>query len=233
MAAVVGITAYAEPITRGFWPTERATFVTQPYIDKVYAAGGLPLVVPPRVGNGADWAHAVLDRLDALIIGGGADLDPQHYQADPHPLVQEYRPDRDDSELALVRAAVERDLPLLGICRGMQVMAVAAGGSLDQHVPDRVGHYRHSPTVGQFGSHPVRTRSETRLRALLGEHLSCPTYHHQSVLTHPSYEPAADADDGVLEAIEAPDARWRFGVQWHPEVGEDPRLFDALVAAAR
>jgi putative glutamine amidotransferase len=114
----------------------------------------------------------------------------------------------------------------------MQVMAVAAGGELEQHLPDRVGHDEHSPAPGEYGEHGVRVAAGSRLAAALGERVDVPTYHHQGVLSHPGYTATAWADDGVLEAIEAPDARWRVGVQWHPEVGSDPRLFEALVAAA-
>ncbi len=147
-------------------------------------------------------------------------------------MVQSPRPDRDDLEMALVRAAVAADLPLLGICRGMQVMAVAAGGALEQHLPDVVGHAGHCPAPGRYGTHTVRTGSGSRLRQVLGERVDVPTYHHQGVLSHPGYVAAAWADDDVVEALEAPTARFRIGVQWHPEVGTDRRLFEALVAAA-
>src|SRR5689334_1273413 len=135
-------------------------------------------------------------------------------------------------EIALATAAAAADLPLLGICRGMQVMAVAAGGLLEQHVPDRVGHDEHSPAPATYGNHAVRTVVGTRLAEILGEEADVPSYHHQSVLTHPGYEASAWADDGTLEAMEDPDAFFRLAVQWHPEVGTDPRLFRALVEAA-
>ncbi len=138
----------------------------------------------------------------------------------------------EDSELAIARATAEVDLPVLGICRGMQVMAVAAGGLLEQHVPDRVGHDEHSPGPATYGSHPVRTVEGTRIARILGEQVDVPSYHHQSVLTHPGYEACAWADDGTLEAMEDPTASFRLAVQWHPEVGTDPRLFRALVEAA-
>ena len=146
--------------------------------------------------------------------------------------MQASRPDRDSTELAIARATAETDLPVLGICRGMQVMAVAAGGLLEQHLPDRVGHHDHSPAPATYGSHPVRTVAGTRLAGILGEEADVPSYHHQSVLTHPGYAASAWADDGTLEAMEDPDAFFRLAVQWHPEVGTDPRLFRALVEAA-
>jgi putative glutamine amidotransferase len=124
-------------------------------------------------------------------------------------------------------------LPVLGICRGMQVMAVQAGGTLEQHLPDRVGSDVHSPAPGVYGSHSVRTVPGTRLAQLLGEGEVTSSYHHQSVLTHPGYAPAAWADDGTLEAMEDPGSGFRLAVQWHPETGQDARLFEALVGAAR
>jgi putative glutamine amidotransferase len=135
-------------------------------------------------------------------------------------------------ELALATAAAELDLPLLGVCRGMQVMAVAAGGDLEQHLPDRVGHQEHSPHEGVYGTHPVSTVAGTHVNSLLGDSTVVPSYHHQAVLTHPGFVPAAWAADGTLEAMEDPNAGFRLAVQWHPEEGDDPRLFTALVKAA-
>jgi putative glutamine amidotransferase len=123
-------------------------------------------------------------------------------------------------------------MPVLGICRGMQVMAVAAGGTLVQHLPDEVGHDGHAPTHGAYARHPVRVRAGSRLGALLGDEVDVPTYHHQSVREHPGYIASAWAEDGTIEALEDAVARFRLAVQWHPEVGSDPRLFSGLVAAA-
>ena len=128
--------------------------------------------------------------------------------------------------------ALEADVPVLGVCRGMQVMAVAAGGVLDQHLPDLVGSDTHSPEPGVYGRHEVRIDPSSRLGRVLGERVDVATYHHQGVGTHPGLAATAWADDGLLEAFEDADAVFRIGVQWHPEVGDDPRLFEALVAAA-
>lgn len=231
---LIGITCYVEPATRGDWKDVPSVVLPYDYVRQVEEAGGTTLVIPPRADADPDLAREVVARLDGLIIAGGADVDPDRYAAsDRHPDVQEARHDRDAMEIALATAAAAADLPLLGICRGMQVMAVAAGGVLEQHVPDRVGHVDHSPAVAVYGHHPVTTVPGTRLAALLGDGTDVPSYHHQSVLTHPGFEPSAWADDGTLEAIEDPAARFRLGVQWHPEVGDDLRLFEALVAAAR
>jgi putative glutamine amidotransferase len=229
---VIGITCYVEPASRHGWPDVRSALVPHAYVAKVEAAGGLALVVPPRVDADAEVAEAVLRRLDGLIIAGGADVDPERYAAARHPESQAPREDRDTMELALAAAAARMQVPTLGICRGMQVMAVAAGGTLEQHVPDRVGTVDHSPGVAVYGQHLVAIVPGTMVSRLLGESSVVPSYHHQSVLTHPGYQAAAWAPDGTLEAMEDPSAAFRLGVQWHPEVGTDPRLFDALVQAA-
>jgi putative glutamine amidotransferase len=230
---LIGITCYVEPASRGDWKDVPSVVLPHDYVVQVRGAGGSPVVIPPWTEVDDVTARDIVSRIDGLVIAGGADVDPGRYAAEPHAHVQEARPDRDAMELALATAAAEADLPLLGICRGMQVMAVAAGGVLEQHVPDRVGHVDHSPAIAVYGHHPVTTVAGTRLAALLGEASDVPSYHHQSVLTHPGFEPSAWADDGTLEAIEDPSARFRLGVQWHPEVGDDPRLFEALVEAAR
>ncbi len=230
---LVGLTCYAEPASWGVWRDVPAVLVPSAYVDALRDAGARVLLVPPERWLAANDARQLVDVLDALVVAGGADVDPARYGQSPHPVLQAPRPDRDDAETALVDAAVERDLPLLGICRGMQVMAVAAGGTLEQHLPDRVGHDEHSPAPGRYGSHAVRTATGSLLRDVLGERVVVPAYHHQGVLTHPGYTACGWADDGVLEAMEAPGARWRVGVQWHPEVGDDTRLFQALLDAAR
>jgi putative glutamine amidotransferase len=231
---VIGITCYVEPASRGQWVDVPSALLPLAYIRKVEDAGGLAVLVPPRTDVDHDTAIAaeILERLDGLILAGGADIDPQRYAADPHPEVQEARADRDGMELALAIGAARTGVPLLGICRGMQVMAVAAGGVLEQHVPDRVGHVDHSPGIAVYGEHLIHTVVGTRLATLLGPMASVPSYHHQSVRTHPGFEPAAWAPDGTLEAMEDAASDFRVGVQWHPEVGHDPRLFDALVRAA-
>ncbi len=233
-APVIGITAYVEPASWAAWTDVPAVLVPLGYVRHVRDAGGLPVVLPPLPpGTDDDTVAALLDRLDGVLIAGGVDVEPGRYDAEPHPTVQAPRPDRDSSELAVARLCVARDLPLLGVCRGMQVMAVAAGGELEQHLPDRVGHSGHAPAPGTYGEHRVRTVPGTRLAAVLGDEVVVPTYHHQGVRTYPGLVESGWADDGVLEAFEDPQARFRIGVQWHPEVGEDPRLFESLVAAAR
>jgi putative glutamine amidotransferase len=230
---VIGITSYVEPASWGAWVGVPAGLLPHSYIDKVERAGGIAVVIPPRPDADDGWADLMLARLDGLILAGGVDIEPARYGADPHPAVQASRRDRDAAEISLATAAVAADLPLLGICRGMQVMAVSAGGELEQHVPDRVGHSRHAPGPGQYGTHEVEIEPASRLFGIVGQSIEVPSYHHQSVVSHPGYLASAwDPSDGTLEAMEDPDAPFRVAVQWHPEVSEDPRLFQALVAAA-
>ena len=230
--AVIGITAYVERASWGRWVDVPGALVPHRYVRQVEEAGGIAIVIPPRPDFDDGTALEIVERLDGVILAGGVDVAPELYADERHASVQASRPDRDATELAIARATAETDLPVLGICRGMQVMAVAAGGLLEQHLPDRVGHHDHSPAPATYGSHPVRTVAGTRLAGSLGEEADVPSYHHQSVLTHPGYAASAWADDGTLEAMEDPDAFFRLAVQWHPEVGTDPRLFRALVEAA-
>ena len=146
-------------------------------------------------------------RLDGLVISGGADVDPAHYDAEPHPRTANWRPDRDAWELALLDAAQAAGLPVLGVCRGMQVMAVHAGGRLDQHTPDLVGHDEHSPGGDVFGAVAVATEAGSRLATLVGPSLTVNCHHHQSVRDHPGFVASAHAADGTLEAMEAADER--------------------------
>jgi putative glutamine amidotransferase len=177
-------------------------------------------------------ADAVVARLDGLVISGGADVDPSRYDAAAHPRTAGWRPDRDAWELALLDAAEATGLPVLGVCRGMQLMAVHAGGELDQHTPDLVGHEQHSPGGDAFGTIEVATVAGTRVAGLVGDVLSVTCHHHQSVRTHPGYAPAAHAADGTLEAMEASGDRFCVAVQWHPETAEDVGLLAGLVRSA-
>lgn len=239
---VVGISTYVEPATWGAWRDVPAALLPLGYVRHVRDAGALPVLLPPLAPSTSDAsddgrAETLLDRLDGLLLAGGADIEPARYGSAPHPSVQAPRPDRDSTELALARQSAARDLPVLGICRGMQVLCVEAGAGLDQHLPDRVGHDGHAPGPGRYGEHAVRTVPGTRLAAVLGEQVTVPSYHHQAPAAEsigsPGLVASAWSDDGVMEAVEDPDARFRVGVLWHPEVGDDPRLFEALVASSR
>lgn len=229
-APVVGLTTYRQQAAWGVWDT-RADLLPTEYAAAVEAAGGVPLLLPPVATPGA--ADRVAARIDALVVSGGADVDPAQYGAEPHERTAGWQPDRDSWELALLTAAYASGLPVLGICRGMQLMAVHAGGTLDQHTPDLVGHETHSPGGDVYGSIDVATDPGSRLAGLVGPRLEVSCHHHQSVATHPGFTAVARADDGTLEAMEAPGDRWRLAVQWHPETGVEIGLMAGLVAAAR
>lgn len=227
MRPVIGITCYVEQARWGVWDTT-AALVPYAYVRQVESAGGRALVVPPSTAE----PEEVLDRLDGLLLAGGADLDPAGYGQPAHPHTTGLRPERDAGERALLAAALHRDLPVLGICRGMQLMCVTAGGSLHQHLPDLVGHERHRPSPAVYGDHPVRLAEGSAVHTILGESVVVRSYHHQGVADAGTLTATGWADDGTVEAVEDPARRFAVGVLWHPEVGDDPRLFEALVAAA-
>ena len=226
---VIGLTTYREQAAWGVWD-QLADVLPAAYAAAVESTGGVPLLLPPVGQAGA--ADRVVARLDGLVISGGADVDPGRYGAAPHPSTAGWRPDRDAWELALLDAAEAAGLPVLGVCRGIQVMAVHAGGDLDQHTPDVVGHEGHSPGGDRFGSVRVSTVPGTRVAGLVGSDLAVSCHHHQSVRSHPGFVAAARADDGTLEAIESDGDRFCVAVQWHPETAEDVGLLAGLVRAA-
>lgn len=227
-APLIGLSTYRESARWGVWD-QRADLLPSQYAEAVVACGGVPVLLPPQPQQ---HAPAVVDRLDGLVVSGGADVDPGRYGAEPHPRTAGWRPDRDAWELALLEAAAATGLPVLGVCRGMQLMAVHAGGTLDQHTPDVVGHETHSPGGDAFGAVGVRTEAGTRLAALVGAELTVNCHHHQSVAQHPGFTAAARAGDGTLEAMEAAGDRFCVAVQWHPETAADVGLLAGLVRAA-
>ncbi|MCW2764750.1 MAG: peptidase [Nocardioides sp.] len=226
---VIGLTTYREDAAWGVWEQPADLLPTQ-YAAAVEATGGLPLLLPTLGQPGA--ADTVVSRLDGLVISGGADVDPGRYGAEPHERTAGWRPDRDAWELALLDAAAAAGLPVLGVCRGMQLMAVHAGGELDQHTPDLVDHEEHSPGGDAFGAVAVTTVAGTVVSGLVGESVSVNCHHHQSVRSHPGFVSAAHAADGTLEAMEAPGGRFCVAVQWHPETAADVGLLAGLVRAA-
>lgn len=223
----IGITTYLEPTVWGVWHREAAA-LPKVYLDAVVAAGGVPLLLPP-VGTDP----SVLEILDGLVIAGGCDVDPASYDAAPHPQTADTRPGRDAHESSLIAAALERDLPLLAVCRGLQMLNVALGGTLHQHLPDVVGHDDHRPSPAVFGTIEVKTEPDSRVCQLLGESLAVRCYHHQSIdRVADGLRVTARAADGTVEAAELPDHTFALGIQWHPEETlDDLRLFQALVQA--
>jgi anthranilate synthase component 2/putative glutamine amidotransferase len=225
---LIGISTYREQARWGAWDLP-AVLLPASYADALAEAGAEPVLLP----TGAVSAE-VVRRLDGLVLAGGADVEPARYgrPAGPHTTV--LRPERDAAELAVLRAALERDLPLLAICRGMQLLNVELGGALVQHVPDIPDTASHDPGPGLFARREVRTVPGTELDRLLGPTAAVHCHHHQALdLIAPDLTPSAWAEDGLVEAVEATGRRFCLGVQWHPEAGDDRRLFAALVDVAQ
>jgi gamma-glutamyl-gamma-aminobutyrate hydrolase PuuD len=188
------------------------------------------LLVPPS----EEAIEETLDALDGVVFSGGGDLDPRLYGQEAHPNTKGIVPERDKGELALLQAALARDMPVLAVCRGSQVLNVALGGDLVQHLPDVVGDEKHKHTPGAYADHDVNVEPETRLGALLGDRAPVKSHHHQGFgQLGEGLRESARAEDGTLEALEDPSRRFALGVLWHPEAGEDMRLFEALVEEAR
>ncbi|WP_410789847.1 gamma-glutamyl-gamma-aminobutyrate hydrolase family protein [Kribbella sp. C-35] len=225
----IGITTYLERASWGIWNRE-AALVPQMYLDAVVAAGGVPLLLPP-VGTDP----SVLEILDGLVIAGGCDVDPGSYRATPHPETVDTRPGRDDHEAVLIRAALDRDLPLLAICRGLQMLNVTLGGTLHQHLPDVVAHDAHRPEPATFGAVEVKIEPSTLTARILGDRAEGSCYHHQALdIVAPGLKVTARAGDGTVEAAEVEGRDFALGVQWHPEENpEDLRLFTALIRSTQ
>jgi putative glutamine amidotransferase len=227
---IIGITSYApERVRWGVWD-DPVVMVPASYVHAVEQAGGRPLVVPP----GVDSVPETLDLLDGIIFSGGSDVDPARYGADAHPQTDAPRQERDEAELGLLAAALERDMPVLAVCRGSQVLNVALGGDLVQHLPEQLGHERHRHTPGQFADHEVEVKPDSRLGSILGRRAPVKSHHHQGYgRLGNGLVVVAWAEDGTVEGLEDPSKRFAVGVLWHPEEGEDFALFQALVDQAR
>ena len=229
MRPLIGITTYVTTATYGAWEEESA-LVPADYVRAVEHAGGRPLLIPPS----DDGLAETLDVLDGLVLSGGSDLDPGMYGHEPHPETRGVHEERDRAEMALLHGALERDLPLLAVCRGSQILNVGLGGDLVQHLPEVVGHDEHKHTPGAYADHDVTLEPGTRLASLLGDHAPVKSHHHQGLgRLGEGLREAARAHDGTLEALEDPSRRFTLGVLWHPEAGEDQRLFEAFVEEAR
>ena len=226
---LIGLTAYGRGETNRF-------SLPAPYVDAVRRAGGVPLLLPP----GEAHTDALLGQVDGLILTGGGDLDPALYGGASHPTIYMVDPERDRGELALVTQSLASGLPTFGICRGSQVINVALGGTLIEHLPDLVGEsILHLLPPREPTAHAVTLTPDSRLAGMLGQReFAAPSWHHQAVRgLAPGLRAAAHAPDGTVEAIELPEHPWLIGVQWHPELAaeKDPvhqQLFDELVRAA-
>jgi putative glutamine amidotransferase len=233
---VIGIIAAVEQASYGVWDTHCA--LTQlSYIQAVQQAGGIALLIPPDPELVED-PDPVLDRIDGLILAGGSDIGPDTYGAEPDPETHGVSPERDQTELAFVRRALERDMPILGICRGMQLLNVACGGTLYQHLPDVVGHGEHRRQLGTFidNEHEVDLDPGSLAAQAAGEELHMTrSHHHQAIdkLGEGLLVTGRSPFDDVPEAIEMPDSSYVLGVQWHPEADEASRVVASLVGQAQ
>ena len=232
---VIGLTTYLEQAKTGIWDVP-AAFLPKVYFEAVNRAGGIAVLLPPQPVD-ANVAARVLDGLDGLIITGGKDVDPARYGQEPHPATDEPRRDRDAWEDALLTAAIERELPFLGICRGAQVLNVALGGTLHQHLPDVLGTTRYNAGGGTFTENTVAVEASTWLAAVLSgtDSLAIKSYHHQAIdVLADGLVVSARSDDGTVQAVELEAVPFGLAVQWHPEENpDDIRLFEGLVEAAR
>jgi putative glutamine amidotransferase len=225
---LIGITSYAQDASWGVWRLP-AALIPLDYVDAVERAGGRPILIPPS----EEGVDETLDALDGIVFSGGADLDPSMYGADAHPETDVPQARRDAGELALLRSALERDMPVLAVCRGVQLLNVARGGDLVQHLPEQVGHSAHKETPGTFSEHPVEVKEGSRLASVMSSS-EVTSHHHQGLgRVGDGLVETAWARDGTLEAVEDPSQRFALGVQWHPETSEDDALIGALVEEAR
>ena len=232
---LIGICAAVERVSWGPWRDVPSNIVPISYSRAVQDAGAIALLLPPD-DEVAQRPDELLDLIDGLLLAGGCDVDPASYGARPHAETSGTWPERDRFELALTHRAIERELPMLGICRGMQLLNVACGGTLDQHVPDQVGHQEHRHSPGQFSDHEVRLEEDSlAARAVGADTTAVKSHHHQGIgeLGEGLVATGWSSEDGIVEAIELEGRPYALGVLWHPEQDERSRVVGSLVEAAR
>ena len=224
----IGISSYVEDARWGHW-SQLAAIVPYAYVRAVESAGGRAFLLPPS----SDGVEETLDAIDGLVLSGGGDLDPTLYGDEPHPATGGVSPERDAAEVALLQVALDRDMPVLAVCRGSQILNVVRGGDLVQHLPEVVGDERHKETPGEFVDHAVTLDADSRVGSLLGGRSTVKSHHHQGFgEIGVDLREVGWAEDGTIEALEDPAKRFALGVLWHPEEGEDYALFRALVEEA-
>tara|TARA_Y100000748_G_scaffold212695_1_gene178374 strand:+ start:3723 stop:4382 length:660 start_codon:yes stop_codon:yes gene_type:complete len=212
----------------GNWQ-RHAAILPSAYVSMIDEAGGIPLIIPPA----GDMTN-LLKSIDGLIISGGPDVSPTLYGQTPGPMTKEFYPEQDETEIGLISSALEMDMPLLGVCRGMQILSIAHGGSLHQHLDDTPGHEGHGGYDGESTDHGVIVEKDSILAELMGTSFFVNSTHHQGVADPGSLNVSAIAEhDGLIEAVERKDKKFCLGVQWHPERKGHDLLFAALVKAAR
>lgn len=231
---LIGVCAAIERASFGVWSDEPATILPLSYSRAIHGAGGMMAMLPPDRRASEDPGE-LLDRIDALVLGGGADIDPESQGVEAHPETVGTNPDRDRFEIALALGALDRGMPLLGVCRGMQVLNVACGGTLDQHIPDRLGHEIHRPVPGAWAEHEVRIEPGSLAAEAAGtERLTVKSHHHQGIdrIADKLTATAWATDDETVEAIESGDGDFALGVLWHPEEDATDAIIPALISRA-
>ena len=228
MRPVIGITCSMRDASYGAWDNH-AAILPSDYLSKIDEAGGRPLIIPP-VGDMTE----IMGQIDGLIISGGPDIDPANYSQDPDEQTTDFDRNQDETEIGLIQYALENDIPILGICRGMQILSVVHGGHLHQHLDTTPGHEKHGGYFGDTSNHRVNVVKGSKLEHIMGEQIEVNSAHHQGVANSGSLKISAVADhDGLIEAVEREDKRFCIGVQWHPERKGHGLLFSALIEAAR
>jgi putative glutamine amidotransferase len=223
---VIGLTSYLEPAKWGAWD-QPAALIPWNYVNKLQAAGASVVILPPDANN-----HEAISRLDGLVMAGGADIEPARYGAAHQEGTDKPRIERDASELGLYRAAREANLPVFGICRGLQIMAVAHGGSLHQHLPDVVGNTLHRDAPGTFNNHGATFTPGSLIAGLVGAtEVTVKSSHHQAVNSPGDLTVTGYAEDGTIEVCEDPSAEFVLCVQWHPEFSNDEQVSENLFRA--
>lgn len=231
---LIGVCAAIERASFGVWSDEPATVLPLSYSRAIHGAGGMMAMLPPDRRASEDPGE-LLDRIDALVLGGGADIDPDSQGVEAHPETIGTNPDRDHFEIALALGALDRGMPLLGVCRGMQVLNVACGGTLDQHIPDRLGHEIHRPVPGAWAEHEVRIEPGSLAAEAAGtERLTVKSHHHQGIdrIADKLTATAWATDDESIEAIESGGVGFALGVLWHPEEDATDAIIPALISRA-
>lgn len=226
-APVIGVTTSVN--VRDYETPEQAVvMVPANYPQAIRRAGGIPILLTE-----GDDVETLLGRLDGIIIAGGRDVDPARYGEEPHERTDNLRPEQDTWESALIATAIERDLPLLCVCRGHQLLAIERGGRLHQHLPETPGYEKHGATGGEWSNHVVEIDPNSRLGSILGTNVIGNSGHHQGVADAGDLTIVGRTEDGLIEAVELPGASFLLSMQWHPEMLNQTKVFDALIEAAR
>lgn len=226
MRPVIGITASTVRASWGAW-TDQVSLLPDAYVTAVRGAGGRAVLLPA-----GDAGSELAGLLDGLVLAGGADVGPARYGQPQSEHTVAVDAGQDESELELLRSAAARDLPVLGVCRGMQLLAVANGGRLHQHLPGATGHETHGAWNGKWSEHRVELATGSLAHRLIGDEVVVNSGHHQGVADAGTLTVSGRSPDGLAEAIEDPDRSFLLGVQWHPEMIAMTELFDALVSAS-